>query len=71
MRPDGSEAVSLVTAAEAHHGGFAWSPDGRQITYLRLPLGQANARPDIWAISIDGGAPVQLAQGGTLPSWLP
>jgi Tol biopolymer transport system component len=71
MRPDGSEAHSLVTDTGAHLGSFAWSADGRLIAYLRLPLGQANARPEIWLTSIDGGEPVRLAEGGTLPLWLP
>jgi TolB protein len=71
MRPDGSQVHSLVTDSDAHLGSIAWSPDGRDIAYLRFPLMQANARPEIWLVSIDGGEPVKLADSGTLPKWVP
>lgn len=71
MRPDGSRAHPLVTDPEAHLGSIAWSPDGRDIAYLRFPLMQADARPEIWLVSIAGSEPVKLADNGTLPEWLP
>jgi Tol biopolymer transport system component len=71
MRPDGSDARPLVTDPEAHLGSVAWSPDGRALAYLRFQLMQADARPEIWFLTLDGGAPVKLADNGTLPQWLP
>jgi Tol biopolymer transport system component len=71
MRPDGSEAHPLVTDLEAHLGSIAWSPDGRALTYQRFPLMQADARPEIWWVSLDDKNPIRLAESGTLPSWLP
>jgi TolB protein len=71
MRPDGSEAHPLVTDPQAHLGGIAWSPDGRAIAYLRFQLMQADARPQIWFVSLDGSDPIELTGNGTLPSWLP
>jgi Tol biopolymer transport system component len=71
MRPDGSKAYPLVTDPEAHFGSIAWSPDGREIAFLRLPLMQAEARPSIWLVSLDGGEPIKLADNSTLPSWSP
>jgi dipeptidyl aminopeptidase/acylaminoacyl peptidase len=71
MRPDGSDARPLVTDPEAHLGSIAWSPDGSEIAYLRFPLMQADARPEIWWVSLDGRAPIKLVDNGTLPNWLP
>jgi Tol biopolymer transport system component len=71
MRPDGSDARPLLTDPEAHLGSFAWSPDGRALAYLRFQLMQADARPEIWFLTLDDGAPVKLADNGTLPQWRP
>ena len=71
MRPDGSEPHPLVTDPKAHLGSFAWAPDGRALAYLHFPLRQADARPAIWYVALDGGDPVKLFNNGTLPDWLP
>jgi Tol biopolymer transport system component len=71
MRPDGAEAHALATDPEAHFGSFAWSPDSRQIVYLRFPLMTADAYPSIWLVSLDGGESFKIVEKGTLPGWLP
>jgi Tol biopolymer transport system component len=71
MHPDGSGARALVTDPQAHFGSFAWSPNAHSIAYLRFPLMQADARPEIWLIDVEAGEPIRLAEDGTLPSWLP
>ena len=71
MRPDGTGARPLVRDSDAHLGSVAWSPDGEAIAYLRYPLMQADARPEIWLISLDKVEPMKLTDNGTLPSWLP
>ena len=71
MRPDGGQARPLVTDPKAHLGSIAWSPDGTEIVYLRFQLMQADARPEIWLVSLDGNDPVKLADNATLPAWLP
>jgi Tol biopolymer transport system component len=71
MRPDGSQAHPLATDPQAHLGAVAWAPDGQALAYQRFPLMQANARPEIWYLALDGSAPVKLAEDGTLASWLP
>ena len=71
MRPDGSDARALVTDANAHLGSVAWSPDGNMIVYLRFPLMQGGAQPEIWYVSLLDGPPSKLADGATLPEWIP
>jgi Tol biopolymer transport system component len=71
MRPDGSQSRPLVVDPEAHLGSIAWSPEGTQLTYLRFQLMLADARPEIWLVSMDGSDPVKLADNATLPAWLP
>jgi Tol biopolymer transport system component len=71
MRSDGSQAHPLATDPEAHLGSIAWSPDGTELAYLRFQLMQADARPEVWLMSMDGGKPTKLADNATLPAWLP
>jgi Tol biopolymer transport system component len=71
MRPDGREAHPLKIDAEAQLGSIVWSPDGRSLVYQRFPLMQADARPEIWLVTLDSGSSVKLADNGTLPNWLP
>jgi len=71
MGPDGSDTHALVTDAHAHLGSVAWSPDGNAIAYLRFPLMQADARPEIWLVSLTDGDPIKLTESGTLPAWIP
>jgi Tol biopolymer transport system component len=52
-------------------GSIAWSPDGTQLAYLRFQLMKADARPEVWLLSIAGGEPKKIADNATLPAWLP
>lgn len=71
MRPDGSDAHLLAADTEAHSGSIAWALDGRALVFQRFPLMQADARPELWWVSLDEGVPVKLADNATLPGWLP
>jgi TolB protein len=71
MRPDASDAHALVIDADAHLGSVAWSPDGNAIVYLRFPLMQAGAQPEVWHVSLLDGKSTKLAERATLPEWIP
>jgi Tol biopolymer transport system component len=56
----------------------AWSPDGQWIAFARVVDSNGNGqsdtqdRVDIWAVSVNGGAPVPLVQSPNRdgdPSW--
>ncbi len=51
-------------------GQAAWSPDGKQLAFVRA----AEGRPQIFLLNLDGGEPVQLTQskyGAGQPKWSP
>jgi len=71
MRPDGSEAQQLTDAPEFNHSAFAWSPDSRQIVYMRFDVTDPGSPAELWIVDADGSEARLLAQGGYLPEWLP
>ena len=71
MRPDGSEAIALTNAPSYSHSAFAWSPDGRQIAYLRFNQETLTDPLELWMVAFDGSRPTQLVIGGYAPQWIP
>jgi Tol biopolymer transport system component len=65
-------AVTRLTVTPGHDGFPAWSPDGTQIAFNSAREGGV---PQVWVMSADGSAPVQLtfdaAPKGQLPDWSP
>jgi len=59
MRPDGSRARRLFGFEASTYGGVDWTPDGRTLVYGAL----ADARMQLFAYSIEDGAPTQLTEG--------
>lgn len=71
MRPDGREARAITNAPYFNHSSFAWSPDGRQLAYLRFNQDNPTNPPEIWIMNLDGSIPIQLVIGGYAPQWIP
>lgn len=71
MRPDGSEAHSVLNDPAYTHGGYQWHPAGDRFVYQRFPLRVANAVPEIYVLSLDDGEPELLAADASSPSWVP
>jgi Tol biopolymer transport system component len=71
MRADGSEAIALTNAPSYSHSAFAWSPDGRQIAYLRFNQETLTDPLELWTVESDGSNPTQLVIGGFAPQWIP
>jgi len=66
---DGNSAPRQLTTKEGSSQP-AWSPDGKQIAFVRL----ADGKPQIFLLSLDGGEAVQLTKskyGATNPKWSP
>jgi len=69
VNTDGVSSPKQLTAKEGSSQG-AWSPDGRQIAFVRL----ADGKPQIFLLSLDGGEAVQLTKfryGAGTPTWGP
>ena len=73
LDPAGGDARPVSDGAEGGDSEPAWSPDERQIVFVR------GARRDLYAVDASGGAPARLLlagaddepQGAGAPSWSP
>jgi len=66
---DGSAAPKQLTVKESASQP-AWSPDGRQLAFVRTVEG----KPQIFLLSFDGGEPIQFTHfryGASSPKWSP
>jgi dipeptidyl aminopeptidase/acylaminoacyl peptidase len=69
VNTDGASSPRQLTAKEGSSQG-AWSPDGKQIAFVRL----ADDKPQIFLLSLDGGEAIQLTKfryGAGTPKWSP
>jgi dipeptidyl aminopeptidase/acylaminoacyl peptidase len=67
---DGSTSPRQLTTAKEGATQPAWSPDGRQIAFVR-PI---DGKTQIFILSLDGGEPIQLTHsryGASSPKWSP
>ncbi len=64
-----SRRVDTLPLPKAAYGGFALSPDGRQIL---VRMRSASSRSELWALDVDGGMRVRIPTNGILvgsPRW--
>jgi dipeptidyl aminopeptidase/acylaminoacyl peptidase len=69
VNTDGSSSPKQLTTKEGSSQA-AWSPDGKQIAFVRL----ADGKPQIFLLSLDGGEASQLTKfkyGAGGPKWSP
>lgn len=67
---DGSTPPRQLTTAKEGASQPAWSPDGRQLAFVRATEGKSQ----IFLLSLDGGEPAQLTHfryGASSPKWSP
>lgn len=65
---DGSSAPKQLTTSKEGSSQPAWSPDGKQLAFVRI----ADGKPQIFLLSMDGGEAVQLTKfryGAGAPKW--
>lgn len=71
MRSDGSEAHPLTRAGDYNHHDFAWSPDGKQLAFVRFNQTILTEPAELWLMDADGSHPIELVKGGYAPQWIP
>jgi dipeptidyl aminopeptidase/acylaminoacyl peptidase len=67
---DGSAPPRQLTTSREGASQAAWSPDGRQLAFVRA----AEGKPQVFLLPLDGGEPVQLTHfryGASSPKWSP
>ena len=65
---DGSSSPKQLTTTKDGSSQAAWSPDGKQIAFVRI----AEGKPQIFLLSMDGGEAIQLTKykyGAGSPKW--
>jgi Tol biopolymer transport system component len=68
--PD-SPPVQLTSDREFNDTYPRWSPDGRSISFLRLPIGGQLSAQSLWLMTADGANPQKLADGFGWYTWTP
>lgn len=71
MRTSGEDPRPLTSAPEFNHYGFAWSPAGEQLAYVRFNENLPLQPPEIWLIDADGSGAMRILEGGYAPLWIP
>jgi len=69
----GSRTARPLTSAPLYnHTAFAWSPDGRTLTYVRSSQDDFSQPPELW-MAAPGGAPppLRLVINAYAPQWIP
>jgi hypothetical protein len=73
IRPDGSDLQMLVGGQAVE--GVTWSPDGASLVYSSADPTVPGASYDLWKVSLDGSAPIDLTPTAAIdetdPSWSP
>ena len=74
MNADGSAARQLSDEPFFNYYSFAWSPDSRQIAYLRSDQMDLTQPVELWIMGADGSNPVRITSGSadnSAPCWVP
>ncbi len=71
MDATGGEARALSNDPFYNYYDMAWSPDGRQIAFVRFNQNVLTDPPELWLVNADGSDPIQLVIGGYAPAWIP
>ncbi len=63
--------VVLTTASDLSDRTPVFSPNGQDILFVRVPIGEPGGSAGIWVVGTDGRELRQLTRDGAEPRWLP
>ena len=66
----GGHAVRLTVGVGVETSPV-FSPNGQEILFVRVPIGQPGGSAGIWVVGADGRELRQLTRDGAEPRWLP
>lgn len=71
MDAGGSNTRPLTDEPNYNHYDATWSPDGKQLAYMRFDQTILNKPTELWLVNADGSHSIQLVIGGYNPRWIP
>jgi Tol biopolymer transport system component len=61
----------LTNEDDYNHFDFAWSPDGRQLAYVRFNQRLLTEPPEVWVVNVENDQKTMIVKGGYSPQWIP
>jgi Tol biopolymer transport system component len=71
LHVESGELAQLTDSANHQVIAIAWSPDGRQIAYVRANQDQFQNPLELWITNLDGSASQLIAVDTYAPAWVP
>jgi Tol biopolymer transport system component len=71
VRSDGNNPQAMTNSPNNNHLGFAWSPDGKYIAYLRFNTASYNQSREVWIMDSKTGITQKILVNGYRLGWLP
>jgi Tol biopolymer transport system component len=67
---EGQEATVLTDDPLAIHSAPSWSPDGRQLAYMRFEMAETAGLAGVWLHDLASGRQQLVEESAFLPGWL-
>lgn len=71
MMPDVGQAQPITNDPDFTHYQFAWSPDSKQLAYVRFDQTVIRNPPEIWLLELINVERTRLVENGYQPQWIP
>jgi Tol biopolymer transport system component len=71
MKSTGDQAHPLTNDPDYNHFNFAWSPDNKQLAYVRFNQTDPMEPSELWMVDLLSTHAVRLVVGGYAPQWIP
>jgi Tol biopolymer transport system component len=71
MLPEIGQAQPITDDPNYTHYQFAWSPDGKQLAYVRFDQTILTNPPEIWLLTLINAERTSLVENGYWPQWIP
>jgi len=71
LASESAKPAVLTTASDLSDRTPVFSPNGQEILFVRVPIGEPGGSAGIWVVGADGRELRQLTRDGAEPRWLP
>lgn len=71
MMPETGQAQQITNDPDFTHYEFAWSPDSKQLSYVRFDQTIIRNPPEIWLLELIDVEHTRLVENGYWPQWIP